>query len=350
LLDEPTLQRLTVVDLSPEILAASRILHAERDPLRDPRVRLVVEDGRHYLLSGDEQFDIITGEPPPPMMAGVVNLYTSEYFAVLARRLAPGGLATYWLPVHQFEPRGARAVIAAWCDAFPDCSLWSGSGHHWILFGGRGFDNRPDLRHVARLWENPASAPRIAASGFEHPAQLGAAFLADAAELRRWIAGAPALTDDHPKRIASPAPPGQSLEEYSRWLKPEGARARFAASAWIERHWPQALREQSLQFFVVQPIVNGEIPADATKHGPLIDWLLRATQLQIPVYWLLGSDVAEQRILEGLPHRREHAYARGVRALAERDYPQAAAFFREAGNSALAEYATCRAASAQSPC
>jgi spermidine synthase len=350
LLDEPSLLQLTIVDTSPEILDASRLLHADRDPLRDPRVRLVLEDGRHYLLSQDEPFDIITGEPPPPDIAGVVNLYTSEYFAALARRLVPGGLATYWLPVNQFEPRGARAVIAAWCAAFPDCSLWAGSTYNWVLLGGRGFANRPDLAHFARLWENPAAAPRVAASGFEHPAQLGATFLADAGQLHAWIDGTPMLTDDYPKRIAAPPPPRQSLEEYSRWLKPEGASRRFTTSRWIERHWPQSLREQSLQFFSVQPIVNGQVGGEPAKQLPLVDWLLRSTQLQVPVYWLLGSDIAEQRILEKLPHQREHAYARGVRALAERDYARAVPYFVEAGDRALAEYATCRAASAQSPC
>src|SRR6185295_11921369 len=92
LLSDPELAQLTVVDLSPEILAASPVLHGDRDPLRDPRVRLVREDGRHFLRVWREQFDIITAEPPPPVIAGVVNLYTREYFAALAQRLAPGGL------------------------------------------------------------------------------------------------------------------------------------------------------------------------------------------------------------------------------------------------------------------
>ena len=346
LLDEKSLDRLTVVDVSPEILAASPTLHPEGDPLRDPRVRLVLEDGRHFVFSRSEQFDIITGEPPPPGIAGVVNLYSAEYFAALAKRLAPGGLATYWLPVNQFEPRGARSVIAAWCSAFPDCSLWAGSGHQWVLLGGREFDGRPSVGQIARLWENPAAAPRIAGSGFEHPAQLGAAFIADAAQLREWTSGTPALIDDYPKRIASPPPAGSSQhDEYARWLTPQAASQRFAASSWIARHWPQDLREQTMQFFSVQPIVNGEFVPDSARMA-FVDALLRGTQLQVPVYWLLGSDIPEQRILEKLPHRPEHAYARGVRALAERDYPRAASFFAEAKEQKLGAYAKCRAGSA----
>ncbi len=233
LLSDRALEQLTVVDVSPEMLSASPILHGLDDPLRDPRVRLVLEDGRHFLLTRREQFDIITGEPPPPMMAGVVNLYTREYFTALAERLAPGGLATYWLPVHQLEPSGARAVIAAFCDAFADCTLWAGSSYHWILMGGRRFDQRPDPTHFARMWQDPAAASRIKASGLEYPAQLGATFLADAVQLRGWSSGTPALMDDHPKRIAAQPTYALVPSEYSQWLIPDAARRNFETSRWI---------------------------------------------------------------------------------------------------------------------
>jgi len=359
LLSEPRLTQLTVVDVSPEILAASRVIHGNRDPLQDPRVRLVREDGRHYLRTRREQFDIITAEPPPPVIAGVVNLYTREYFMALAERLAPGGLATYWLPVSQLDPSGARAVIAAFCHAFPDCTLWVGVHYDWILMGGREFKQRPSAQHFARLWRDPVAAPRIVANGFEQPAQLGAAFLADAAQLRRWYGATPELTDDRPKRLAAEAVLGRPVEEYLQWLLPDPARRRFEASPWVAAHWPAELIGQSLQYFAVQPALNGQIPADPVKSLRDVDILLRYTDLRIPVLWLLDSDVTEQEILnrrlasDGAEHslRPEYAYPLGVRALAERDYAQAAALFAEAAErnprqaGALAAYALCRAGS-----
>ncbi len=357
LLGEPALNQLTVVDVSPEILAASRIIHGSRDPLQDPRVRLALEDGRHYLLTRREQFDVITGEPPPPMMAGVVNLYTREYFALLAERLAPGGLATYWLPVHQLDPSGARAVIAAFCDAFADCTLWAGSKYHWILLGGRGFEHRPDAKHFVRLWRDPASAPRIAASGLESPAQLGATFLADATQLRSWYGGTPALTDDYPKRLAAQPTYEQIPQEYSQWLEPETARRHFKTSQWIATHWPDELLQVSLPYFAAQPVLNGEIPPNSAQRVQLVDMFLRNTDLRIPILWLLGSDIPEQQILsrriagDGLHsgYPAEYAYPLAVRALAERDYAQAATLFGQAAGrnpqqaGALAAYAMCRA-------
>jgi predicted membrane-bound spermidine synthase len=353
LLDEPELQSLTVVDVSPEILAASRTIHGARNPLLDPRVRVVLEDGRHFLRTRRERFDIITGEPPPPAMAGVVNLYTREYFGALAERLAPGGLATYWLPVNQLEPDGARAVTAAFCSAFPDCSLWTGFRFQWVLLGGRDFASRPALERFARLWREPSRG--LAASGFEHPGQLGAAFLADATQLALWYGDTPALNDDHPKRIASDVKP-RPLDEYFSLLAPADARRRFESSAWIAAHWPVGLARATMPYFDPQPILNGQFEtSDQDLH--LVDDFLRGSDLRTPVLWLLGSDVPEQQALArrlrvASPEERrrpDYAYASAVGALADRKFSDAARLFAEAAKSAPqqagppAAYAWCRA-------
>jgi predicted membrane-bound spermidine synthase len=354
LLSDPGLRELVVVDVSPEILAASSLLHAERDPLRDPRVRLVLEDGRHYLRSRREQFDIITGEPPPPMMAGVVNLYTREYFRALAERLAPGGLATYWLPVYQFDLAGAKATAAAFCDAFADCTLWAGANGEWILLGGRGFERRASAEDFARLW-HAAAQPYLLAGGLEHPVQIGATFLADAAQLREWIGRTPPVVDDFPKRLGADLA-FRSIEPYAAWQRPASARERFAASRWIAAHWPAELARASLPYFDLQPILNGEQAPDPAASVPLVDLLLRRSNLRIPILWLLDSDTVEQAVVErrlaaagAQPLPPELAYPLGVRALAERDYRRAAPLLAVAAErdprtaGPIAAYALCRA-------
>jgi len=354
LLSDPELSQLTVVDLSPEILAASPVLHGDRDPLRDPRVRLVREDGRQFLRTRREQFDIITAEPPPPSIAGVVNLYTREYFAALAQRLAPGGLATYWLPVQQFDPEGAKAVVAAFCEAFPDCSMWGGSRYDWVLAGGRNFRHRPGARHFGRLWRDPVAGPRLVANGFEQPAQLGAAFLGDADQLRQWVGATLPVSDDFPKRIKADIVLDRRFDEYAAWLLPDGAQRRFEASPWVAAHWPTEMIGWTPQYFAVQPILNGQVVVDPVKSLPNVDALLRNTDLRIPVLWLLDTDTVEQHILErrladgAKGMRPEYAFALGAGALAERDYTRAAVLLALAAErspraGAAAAYAYCRA-------
>ena len=340
LLSDPGLRELTIVDLSPEILGTSPLIHGERDPLKDPRVHVVMEDGRHFLRTRRSEFDIITSEPPPPLIAGVVNLYSAEYFHALRERLAPGGIATYWLPVVQFKPEGARAVIAAFCDAFPDCTLWVGERSDWVLMGGR--DPRP-AHDIERLWKVPAAAMLMSADGFEHPAQLGATFLADHAQLRDWISGVAPLTDDFPKRIAPALYVHAAPEEYERWLEPERARRNFESSAWIRAHWPGEAARASVPYFAVQPALNGQVPREVTQALPHIDRVLRETDLRVPVLWMLDTDRVEVGIVERAVragrHDAQFAPVLGAQALAERDYARAAGYF----SGVLADYAACRA-------
>src|SRR5262249_3954512 len=89
-----------VADISPDIVAMSEAIYSAGErPLDDPRVRLHIEDGRYVLQAARDSFDLITGEPPPPLTPGAVSLYTREYFALIRDRLSDGGVATSSLPV-----------------------------------------------------------------------------------------------------------------------------------------------------------------------------------------------------------------------------------------------------------
>ena len=48
-------------------------------------------DGRNYLATTKERFDVITADPIHPWSRGAAYLYTTEYFQLAAKRLAPGG-------------------------------------------------------------------------------------------------------------------------------------------------------------------------------------------------------------------------------------------------------------------
>src|SRR5262249_42645814 len=101
LVDDPDVERVDVAEISRDMLALSRPVQTRHhaDPPDDPRVHVHIEDGRFFLEATHIRYDLVTGEPPPPVMAGVVNLYTTEYFRLVRDRLADGGMATYWLPM-----------------------------------------------------------------------------------------------------------------------------------------------------------------------------------------------------------------------------------------------------------
>jgi len=348
LADLPELERIDVVDISPDILEQSEVVFPDpaTNPLRDPRVTTYVEDGRYFLQTTPRRYDLITAEPPPPAAAGVVNLYTSEYFELIRERLREGGFASYWLPVEQMDPTEARAIVAAFCASFPDCSLWAGAGMEWILLGSRDARGGLSEQQISWQWSDATLGAHLAAVGLERPEQLGATFLADSAFLAAWSGTTPPLVDDRPGRaprmrkvVRGEAP----QREYAEIMEPSGARQRFEKSELIRRFWPEELRRRTGRYFGYEQLARELLMyrIRTLRMAPLHDVLTQSELRTLPL-WLLGSDARRQQIaLRHLDRSAAEARVRwelALAALAARDYALAAQRFADV-RSPLAEHA-----------
>src|SRR5262249_2205874 len=77
-----------IVELSPSVLAAAPFFDvANADVLGRPNVHVFVDDGRNYLLQNRRAYDVITADVVHPYDAGATNLYSVEYFQLVARSL-----------------------------------------------------------------------------------------------------------------------------------------------------------------------------------------------------------------------------------------------------------------------
>jgi predicted membrane-bound spermidine synthase len=342
-----SLERIDVVDVSREILEASSVVHPDRssDPLADPRVAVHVEDGRYFLQTTRRRFDLVTGEPPPPRLAGVANLYTREYFALMPERLREGGVASYWLPLHSLSEASARSILRAFCDVFQDCSLWHGNHLDLVMLGSRGLRGPVPAEAFERQWRDPVVGAEMRSIGFERPEQLGALFIADAEQLRAWTRDAEPLVDDRPRRVLAPtAWPGRTPPEYAAWFDTEAARERFAASGFVAKLWPEALRRASLPYFAHQRAIDHATfaPLSLDRDIGALHAVLRETDLRSPVLWLLDSDADAQRAaLETEGAAREHPEVLlhlAAGALAERRFADAAQILARAETRADGEH------------
>lgn len=337
LTDTSELEAIDVVDISPDILELSSIVYPDpaAHPLRDPRVRVHVEDGRLFLQTTAERYDLITAEPPPPKMAGVVNLYSEEFFRLAREKLNPGGYLTYWLPLSLLEKSDAQAIVAAFCRAFPDCTLWKGGGLSWMLMGSREPSPRPDPERFARQWSSPV-ATEMRTVGFEAPEQLGALFIMDAPALRDFVAGTAPLTDDFPHRL-SPAGSAVSVIR-DPWHVAVGdvsaTRPRFESSEWIARHWPETFRGAAEPAFEWQAMYDRMWQWDRPNDLRDLDRVLTATRLETLPLVLTKTTPDLVRAAETLKGRgadTAFVWAQEGRALlARRDFEAAARSFAEA--------------------
>jgi spermidine synthase len=316
-----SLESIDVVDISREILELSEVVYPDpgENPLRDPRVRVHVEDGRYFLAMTPQRFDLITGEPPPPKNAGVVNLYTREHFALIRDRLREGGVTTWWLPVHNLLESDAKAIVRAFCDVFDDCALWVGHDLDWMLTGSRGGTPPVSDADFEAQWRDPGVAPELRAVGLGRPERIGTTFLGDADWLRAWVGDTEPLTDDWPKRLSDRLQ-RDARGTFGPWMDASAARERFRDSAWVRRVWPESLRQRTLASFDVQRVI------DEIARGEPLGWPRRLAELHALLSTPANPEIAQWRLgitadhLAAAERARAAGHALGphVRALAVR--------------------------------
>jgi spermidine synthase len=93
-LKHPTVERIDYVELDPALIdMARRFFPAQSAPVvSDPRVHMHYADGRYYLRTTVDRFDVILVNVPDPQTAQLNRFYTAEFFRSARDHLAPGGL------------------------------------------------------------------------------------------------------------------------------------------------------------------------------------------------------------------------------------------------------------------
>ena len=340
LTDSARVESIDLVDLSRDILSMAPVVFPEQgeQPLRDPRMHVHIEDGRYFLQTSDRQFDLITGEPPPPGIAGVENLYSREYFGLIRDRLADGGIVTYWLPLADLSDVSAKAILRAFCDVFEDCSLWNGSGTNLMMVGSRNASGGVSEQQFRSQWSTPTIAAEMKRLGLERPEQLGALFIGDAPFIRALIDATPPLTDDNPKLIEAPF---SSQDEWRRQFAgitdTGAARTRFQTSPLVAHLWPAGLISSSVPYFDVQHVIDAHMYGSLVSQSLALDdvhRVLTGFSVATPVLWRLASNADIQRLVASATPEEQMTpllqYHLGIRLLSERNYRRAADAFERA--------------------
>jgi spermidine synthase/MFS family permease len=186
------------VDLSESVLAALPVFDREnRSASRDPKVNIVHADGRHFLELTDRRYGVITVEPPPPIVAGSVHLYTLDFYQLCRAHLEPGGVIAQWLPLNSQSLASARATAKTFLEAFPYAQLWQPSIRDAVLVGS----DRPlqlDTDRLRSAYAAPRTNESLTAAYFETPEALLGTYLLDRNGIAQWAGDADVVTDDRP--------------------------------------------------------------------------------------------------------------------------------------------------------
>ncbi len=148
----PGLRKRVSVELSQgAILAAGTYFRPVNAGILD-QMQIIVDDGRRFLRTGMETYDVIVGDLFHPDMAGRANLLSLQQFRRVRARLTDHGVFVQWLALNQFDVRSLKVILATFLKAF-------GSGHAVVFIDGYrlamvGFKGPPST--VARLMRQHA--------------------------------------------------------------------------------------------------------------------------------------------------------------------------------------------------
>ena len=198
LLSYPALQQRVVAELLPAVVNASSLFKGNFNAAHDPGIQVRLRDGRQELLRSEQRYDLITLEPPPPSAAGVVNLYSRDFYQLAAQRLQANGLVAQWLPLPTQNIDDSRSLVRSFLDVFPYATLWTSEFHEMLLVGSM----QPielDAARISARFEQPGVRNALQDVGVASGAALLATYVTDRAGLERFAGDAPAVTDDQPR-------------------------------------------------------------------------------------------------------------------------------------------------------
>jgi spermidine synthase len=192
---EPRLARETIVEIEPLVPEVVSRYFSEHNfaVVTNPKVEVVIDDGRHYLFTTNEKFDAVTSDPLDPWVKGAATLYTKEFFEVVKSRLNPGGVVTLFVQLYESNPAAVKSEVATFFEVFPNGAIFGnthqGKGYDMVLVGQAEpmKINVDEIEERLRRPEYAQVAYSLSEIGINSAVELFANFAGTPRDLRPWL-------------------------------------------------------------------------------------------------------------------------------------------------------------------
>lgn len=168
------------------------------DVLNRPNTKIFIQDGRSFLKWSQSKYDVIIMEPMSPLQAGVVNLYSKEFYELALSHLKEDGLLVQWLPLHLVGPEDARSITHTFRNVFPEFSVWNSFLTRIVMLVGSRNPVTLDKNHFETLMGNAQlkqMAQEMKVNSFLDFADF---FVTDGKRLSPFLEGAGEINDNSP--------------------------------------------------------------------------------------------------------------------------------------------------------
>jgi len=185
--------RVDCVELVPEEReTAAFFVSDHKNVFDEPAFRFIAADGRNYLLTTTQQYDVISFNAINPSLSPY--LYTQEFYQLCRQRLSPRGVVCAWIPTNM---KRFDSLARTFQTVFPHVTLWFCNPFHTVLIA----TPEPlaiDLDDLTRRMSRPSVRADLREVQLDDPIRLLSTLLLDDAGLRQYTSEAPVNRDDLP--------------------------------------------------------------------------------------------------------------------------------------------------------
>ncbi|MFZ5875085.1 MAG: fused MFS/spermidine synthase [Nitrospirota bacterium] len=291
-LDHP-IERLVGVELLPGVLDALPFFSRQnQNLLNDARVNVAVGDGRVYLRTTAERFDVIVADLFVPWHAGTGSLYTLEHFQAGRDRLNPAGIFCQWLPLYQMSELELGMIAATFTKVFPHVSMWRGDFSAAApILGLVGsleplvLDEQELGTRLTRLTDRMTPRDPL----LHAVSDVTLFYVGDLTSIRSWVDQFPVNTADHPV-IEFSAPISQSRRQTVAGPALESFYWRVQNAP---AHDPVRLRRTAASDVVALSALPGNLLFVAVEAGAKQDFHAQTAAIHRAAELLPGSNVLD---------------------------------------------------------
>lgn len=164
------IQQIDVVEISRALIANRGLFDDYNNKVfGDPKVRIHEMDAFRFLAGTDpnQRYNVIISEPSNPWVAGIENLYSSEFYKIARRKLVDGGMFAQWIHTYSFTDDLMKMVIKTMSAHFDYVSVFQLRGGDLLLLGRTGRILREDLQRAANRMKQRAVAESLQRAGID---------------------------------------------------------------------------------------------------------------------------------------------------------------------------------------
>jgi len=216
------------IEISPEVIAANRFfVDVNHHILENPKVKVIIDDGRNYVISTDKKYDIISsGIIHPALSEGSANFYSKDFYKACKKILTEDGVMCQWVPLHRMPLSAFKMIIRTFINSFPHTTLWYKYTSDFIVLIGTRKKLLIDFKSFSKRMQCEQVKLDLETIDMTDPFALLDSFMMSEETLRKYVGKGLIHTDNNPyMEFSAPKCVGTettylNLQSIAKWREP----------------------------------------------------------------------------------------------------------------------------------